>query len=154
MMHISLYTYIYTPLTSSDYETGSHKMLIITPANLGCPPLCYNHRFEIPLNIFPELISFRQHRQCNLSLEMTNYLQTAVEGSGLDFSPSHLKQLLSFSHHFAAWGQLPLLDKNALSLPIRQGLCLCMYAKENALWDINLQILREEALLWWMWAWQ
>lgn len=133
MMHLSLYTYIYTPLTSSDYETGSHKMLIITPANLGCPPLCCNHRFEIPLNFFSALISFRQHRQCNLSLEMTNYLKTAVEGSGLDFSPSHLKQLLSFSRHFAAWGQLPLLDKNALSLPIRQGLCLCMYEKENAL---------------------
>lgn len=56
-----------------------------------------------------------------------------MEGSSLDFSPSNLKQLLSFPHHFAAWGQLPLLDKNALSLPIRQGLCLCMYEKENAL---------------------
>ena len=64
---------------------------------------------------------------------MTNYLETAVEGSGLDFSPSNLKQLLSFARYFAAWGQFPLLDKNALSLPIRQGLCLCMNEKENAL---------------------
>lgn len=52
MMHISLHTYIYTPLTSSDYETVAHKMLIISPANLGVSPLCCNHSFKIPLNFF------------------------------------------------------------------------------------------------------
>lgn len=86
MMRISLNTYIYTPLTCSANETVAHtKMFIITPPNLRCPPFCCNHRLKSPLNPFPVLISFHQHRECNLSLEMTNYLERVVRGSALDF---------------------------------------------------------------------
>lgn len=54
----------------------------MTPTNLRCPSpsFCCNHRLESPLNPSSVLISFHQHRQYNLSLEMTNYLERVVRG--------------------------------------------------------------------------
>lgn len=139
MMHISFYTYIYIPLTCSDHETEAHSQCSSLLLQIqAVPRLCCNNRFKILFHPFLELISFHQHRQCNLRLEMTNYLERAVRGSGLDFSLIERNFSLVLPQSLAGWGPLPSLMKTLFPFPldrvcmyILQGKCIMRHQLEN-----------------------